>query len=235
MNKTVEYKIRGNIEIEHDFYNHQYVPLNLMQTEETNLIFRKTNRIWKKIASNRWVLLELLTDLSDREDLVVSFDLIVISDDFYYVTGNEQSPCNYINYIQTHKVHAWKTISVTFPYVENSSTLTHKLSIQSIYKYYEIILIPRYNPHNITLKIKEEKDRIQWKDSEKNFLIEEKPVWRFVSIAPVYLKSNLEYRIVLLEVRESGERIISNNIPLPRADDISVFSPSDTISTYFYY
>lgn len=60
-------------------------------------------------------------------------------------------------------------------------------------------------------------------------------VQRVISTRPLTISYPRPLKMRLWEIRNGGERLLSDTVPLPACDSPSPLSPKDTITTYFYY
>lgn len=237
MKGMIEYEIWCTFEIRHEFYTDDRVPLVLLPDQQTRLLLAKYNIILRQQMKNQWVMLKPKDEslFSNKEDLVLRFELQVTSEAFYYSTREYEPKANDIFRVgDTSKPGIWRTLEM--PFRENTDE-EHKhivLALQSKQMYFEFLFIPKYTAAK-DIRLREEKGLLQFGEPKEQILFDETMVYQFVSTEPVSLRKNYKYKVQLWEVRNSGERLLSGCIPCPDPGNQSVLRPQDTITTYFYF
>jgi len=238
MKGMIQYEIWITIEIGHEYYANNNVPLLVTPDIETRLLFAKYNIIFRKQRGNQWVLLKPSDDvLMDKEELVFRFELQISSEEFYYSTGDYiMKPDSLFVLKETHKPNVWKVMEIPYSEAINEEDRHISLQLESKRKYLEYLFIPKYTlTKDLSLKLEEERGRIEFERPKVVTLFEETNVIRFISREQVSLKKSNDYKIRLWEVRPTGEKLLSEYIPYPKAEDISVIQPQDSITTYYYF
>jgi len=238
MKGMIQYEIWVTIEIGHEYYANNSVPLLATPDIETRLLFAKYNIIFRKQQTNQWVLLKPSDDaFTDKEELVFRFELQISSEEFYYSTEEyTMKPDSLFILKETHKPNVWKVMEIPYRTDMNEQDRHISLQLASKRKYLEYLFIPKYTlAKDLHLKLTEERGRIEFESPEVITLFEETNVIRFISRKLVPLKRTNDYKIRLWEIRPTGEKLLSEYIPSPRVEDISVIQPQDTITTYYYF
>lgn len=227
------YTICVSIEIFHEYYNNSFTPIDLIPGEQTRMYIRRNNLILKKISANRWFLLKMNSEVLEYVDRLV-FELHALSDELYYVSDEQLEGENF-DIKPSVKPGIWKYIEINTENLMEKESVHIRIDLKSKMKYLEFLFIPKYHSETINLRLLEEKRRLENVGPEDHYILDNVLVKRFVSKETILLKEKPDYNFALWEVRDSGERMLTNRIPLPRPDNISLISPKDTITTYFYF
>lgn len=230
---TVGYKIR----ISHDYYSDSSVPLTLSPTIETKAILLKNNMHFKRIGTGEWVLLCLKGDKLKLNRSFLTFEVRITEAVFYYVTGREVNT-NDETFTISDPEHpmSWKILRIHITEeTENDYPIDIHWQIPTVEMFFEFICIPKYHPIDLGLKMDVDKNTFHFIEPENISLPGEGYGILFRSKEPIPLRNIYKHKIRLWEVRDSGERLISDNIPCPNPSERSVFNPNDTITTYYYF
>jgi len=232
-----KYEVWFDISISHAYFGMGLAPLTLSPTDNTRIFLSKSRILFKQIESNRWVLLRIKEEMANTDDPDLSFNISINSDEFYYVTAKNITEINpSFSLSDSQYPRIWKTIKLTDPLGNKEKTSEQiLLQIPTVEKYLEYICIPKFHPGNINLKMNEDKNNFQIHPPKKVSLPDNVEVIRFVSKDKIPLKKIYTDKVRLWEVRDSGERLISEVIPYPNPSNISIFQPNDTITTYYYF
>ncbi len=232
-----KYKIWVTIEIQHEFYGNTKILLDIIPSSHTKRLLAENNIILKKVDINKWVLIKLCDDhfTLKKNEIIFCFHLHVTSDEFYYCSENiENMNNNSFFFVDADNMGTWKTLQII---LKDEVEIIHKsiiLPILSKHKYFEYLFIPKYISNDIHLKLIDDKNEIVFNEVAEKVMFENSSVYRFVSKDKISLRKSYKYKLRLLEMRKSGEKILSENILNPEAENISIFSPADTITSYNY-
>lgn len=237
-----------NFTIQHKFYQNQKIPLSIFPSEITKKVLAENNLFFKQNSDAKYCLIKLLNEnfFFKKDEIFLDFELIPNSDEFYYCSENEIlventkakdfsiSLIENKNSIKNKK--SWKNLQ--FCLKNNLEKIEKEIDFEIIIpnkeKFFEFILIPKYNDLNLDLKLIEEKKLIEFEEKAAiNFMNFQ--ALRFKTKNKIPLTNNLNYKIKLIEIRKFGEKILSEEIPIPKAENISQINPKDTITTYYYF
>ncbi len=228
------------LEIAHEYYTPGTIPLRLSPSEETNTFFAKSGILFRSASPMQWYILLPSGETAEKqlalwadENPVMKFDLIPLSGEFFYISGLEEKEEENYSIRKSMQPGVWRQLQIPFTLLNNQPEI--KLTIQYVKKLVEFILIPKYNHPDIQLQLSEEKGRVQFSEIEKIMLFDTTQAYRFRSTGTVDLSQNTSYKIKLWEVRKTGNRLLSDAVPLPRCNETSAINPENTISSYFYY
>lgn len=232
------------IRVSHTYFQDKKCGLDIIPDEQTRLLLQKAGLILKKQDNCTWLLIKhdgeqedkrLNMFFEDEENAQLIFLLKNQTPDFYYFTKKEiVSPdsCK-CEYVGMNGVFFQLSIPVDKSVTARAPDLY--LQMESNLRYWEFILIAKYSPENIKIRLNENKGKIEFEQQEKvDFPGENKKVFRFLSVRPVELKEKYDYKINLWEERDRGERLLVDSLPFPRVNSISIFDKTDTITSYCY-
>lgn len=236
MSRTESYKVCMQIEVSHDFYTQNPVPLHLVPAQSTSKQLENARIIFKCLSAGRWVLLRPAGKYRDMDKMDLHFEARVMSSRFYYVTGsiNQVEDALY-TFSEPGIPGIWKLLKL-HPEAIRTEDFSHiKWHIPGVEKFVEYICIPRYNTGDIHLKLTEDKGRLQFKEPEKTVLPDGSRGVRFISKEKILLRKDNTYKMKLWEIRNSGERLLSEVLPFPDPESMSFIRPGDTITSYYYF
>jgi len=243
MTQNTSYGVWMTISLSHSYFESDRCNLELKPTIETTLILQKAEILFRKQDNCTWLLLQPIGEDSKRrtrlffeEQQVLLFDLKPLSTDFYFYTQSEvkvSENCS-CRYIGRNGVFTQLVIDVSEENLLNRQSVD--IVFESKMKYWEFILIPKFNLQLSHVILIENKNGLSFKCLDKvNFPGESQLAWRYVSEECVQLKEKYNLQIGLWEVHDKGRRLLSGHIPYPLANSISVFSPDKMVTNYFYF
>ncbi|MFA8434715.1 MAG: hypothetical protein ACEPOZ_09385 [Marinifilaceae bacterium] len=103
---------------------------------------------------------------------------------------------------------------------------------------WEFILIPRDSSVDQNLLLKDATGKMELETLEKFELTQGLMAYRGVSSSLIQLKECYDYRVQLWELKQTGKRLISSEIPLPRVGEFSIKATKENpqiVSKYFYF
>jgi hypothetical protein len=189
--------------------------VRLVPDEETLRIIKRYDLLFKATSANRWLLLakeDFETEDMPDEDKQLHFTLKAGSDMLYYVSEE-----------------GWDKAVVA---VDGKDAI---IKIAGREKYLEYICIPKYSSPDLSMKIRESKNRLSFKESGRITLPDIPVALRFVTKEKVKLMQQNEFKVQLWEIRERGERPAGEALSVPCPDSFSPVAPQDTITSYYYY
>lgn len=236
MSNMEHYAVWYEIKISHDYYPDNFVPLELLPTNETRIYMLRNNILLRKNREGYWSLLKPAGEKPEEKEAGLSFEIRITSPDFYYVTGRDVRATE-TSYTLSDPQYpsAWKIFTIQPLETEEEVLRQINWKIPTVEMYFEYICIPKYSQVDLHLKMIDDKNEFQIKGPEKVDLAGDKEVLRFVTKDPIPLRNTYKYKMQLWEVRDSGERLMSDNIPCPNPSERSIYSPNDTITTYYYF
>lgn len=223
MNVDERYQIWCDITITHDYYPPQKVPIELSPDRDTKVYLLRNKILFKKIEPNHWGLLKQMKENSEINPYGLSFHIKARNSDFHHVTllpFDARNPALF----QSFHIPDEK---------ENKGQI--RWHIPATEKYFEYICIPQYYTGDSVLRLRENKNLFEIEGPDKVHLPDAGEVFRFVSKKQIPLRQIYPYKVQLWEIRDSGERLISDRIPCPQPSSRSLFYPNDTITTYYYF
>jgi hypothetical protein len=233
------YETIVNITLRHEYYPDGNCPVSLAPTAETARLLARYDMLFRKQNTNQWLLISQnpLVELVDDIGIMyaLQFNLTANDETLYYVTRvwktNSAIAIEAIN--AAPKV--WQTLRINIPYLIENKLDGVIIEAKSEEKFLEILCIPKFSGADIFLRMTEEKQRIQVKETGIAALPDGTAARRFVTTEKVKLQQNNGIRMLLWEVRENGERLIGNAIESPVPSQPSPFSTRDTITRFYYY
>ncbi|MDR2084108.1 MAG: hypothetical protein LBP67_03840 [Bacteroidales bacterium] len=238
MSSSERYKLWITISIAHEYYAGTYCPVNLEPLSETQLILKKHNMLFIRQKSTQWDL--FIENMFDPGDLLLNeykliFGLYPQSEKFYYLSQESATENDAFSLEEAPMSKAWRNVELDLQHIINNKLQKIDIHITSPEKYYEYICIQKYHNSNTELKLTDERNLVEFNKEEFQPIADIQNAIRFVSTEKIKLIETNNNKIQLWEIRDSGERLISNFIPIPRVDEKSLISPQDTITTYFYF
>lgn len=233
-----------SIHISHEYYRDGSCPISLVPDRNTKQFLLKAGVLTRKAKLNEWIFLiqsdtfsfERLRELIEDGFKKMIFGLYPLSDEFYYVSGSDNRITGAEFSTQNSSVPGiWKNIEITCKETENTKLNDVEVKLLTISKFWEYILIPKYNLFSQNIQLEEQQDKIQFQKVEKIQLFDGSEAFRISTTQRIKLNRIYSYRIKLLEIKNGGEKVLSNMIPCPRPEDFSVSDPRNTLTVYFYF
>lgn len=243
-NKIEKYIRLGGFRITHAYYTSSACPLDMLWSAEFVSIAKKMGLFLYKSEANFWCfcmsdtdLLKHRAELISEESIILKLDLVPLQNDFYYVTTSAIKVEEIYDWgisKDALKMGVWRNVEISIKKLfdlENSSIC---YQIDSIEKYWEYLIICKRKipPYDIVLS--EESKQLNFHSQEIVSLPDGRNAYRFLSKERICLSQEKKYKIQLHEVRDKGNRLISDYIANPLYDQASVFSPTNTLSSYIY-
>ncbi len=223
--------------MEHEYYGSVPVPLVLEPSADTRILLRKQGVLFRQTAWGRWVLLRPThLNLAD-ENGAYRFIVRPTDEDWWYVTLNEDGAVQSSNFLMEKSAvpGAWRELLLPLKAQDDEKNAEVVISLSSLKKLWEFILIPKFTPEATQLMLTERAVGLTFSAVEKVQLFKNFEAYRATSTQPMTLLKNAPHRIQLWEVRDSGDRLLSNAVPVPRCTEASVLDAKNAITTYFYY
>ncbi len=218
MNRIEKYIPYLEIYVEHGYYAGA-PPVELEPDVDTAHFFRRTGWVFRALGQGRWVVLKRE---EEREKFVPVFKVIPTDPLFHYVTERaEGAEVEIVNHHGT-----WCLLKCPPDKVV--------LRLYPPEKHLEFVLIPRHTGPSAVIEMREVRGRVEFLPPERAELLGMKAL-RVVSKEMVPLTEKHDHRFRLLEIRDSGERLLTGDVPSPRPDESSLADPQGTVTTYFYY
>lgn len=239
MDSTATYSVWITIKITHDYFVKERNCITIVPTRETHKALTRAGILVKQSDSCTWLLLkeEGLSEIIE-EDLVGVMDFCLMNTEagFYYYTDNNVAEGKPVWQLATvGKNGIWKTLTVNVDKeLLKQKATTIDIAIGSPEKFLEFLVIAR-SGNRPALELREDNGKLVFNQSDVDFPGEPLPVYRFITDKPVALKEVYNYSIQLWELKESGESLLSNNIPFPKTAAASMINSQNTISSYFYF
>jgi hypothetical protein len=121
--------------------------------------------------------------------------------------------------------------------VKNRAEYNIKVQYNSLKVIWEFILIPRNSTNNKTLVLKEVEERLELSQLDEIEVTPGQLAYKGYTTELIPLKENYNYQIQLWELRDSGKKMILEDMPLPKAGEFSknYSNNNSQIITKFYY
>ncbi|MEL1242811.1 hypothetical protein AAEO56_00945 [Flavobacterium sp. DGU11] len=238
MAHKVSYTVWLTIKIAHEYYLGDRNGFTLVPSGNTSKVLSKAGILVRQQDKCTWIFLRQDSpDAAAANELMIdlSFYIKDIDPGFYYCTDSSMQYTGTgwrIDDINSPEV--WKMLIVTIDRTMLADCPAVDVTLCSAQKFLEFIVIAK-SGNRIPLLLKETKERLTFNVSEIDFPREERPVYRFITQSRVTLKEIYDLNIGLWEQKENGQVLLSSNIPFPKPASASVMSPTDTISSYFYF
>ncbi len=230
MSRTERYVRCLEIHTRHGYYC-DTPPLNLVPDSGTMLFLTQSGWVFRRQEPDRWLLLRPEEAIFTEEFRPV-FRVVPTDTMFYYVTERALTEGDEAEFEIVRQQGTWGVLTVGLKKTEISQV---ELRLLPPEKKLEFVLIPRHTDGGSEIRLREIQDKVELLPPEKITLSGIGPAYRIVTKDKMQLAENPEYRFQLLEVRDSGERLLGGRIPLPKPDESSVNDPRGTIAGYFYY
>lgn len=238
MDNTATYSAWMTIKITHDYFVKGSNCITIKPTPDTHKVLTKAGVIIKQSDSGTWQLLKQ----EGRNEIVkegvteqLEFCLMNTDPGFYYYTNNEV--VNDMSVWELKDVGSygiWKMLRVNVDNILFGQKISVNIEISSTEKFLEFLVIAK-SGNRPPLTLKEDNDKLVFKQFEVDFPGEPLPVYRFITTKPVALKEAHDYKIRLWEMKENGESLLSSGLPFPKASSFSIINSQTTISSYFYF
>ncbi|MBP1638845.1 MAG: hypothetical protein H6Q17_428 [Bacteroidetes bacterium] len=243
MTQNISYSIWMTIAISHSFFDVGRCNLGLEPTSETALILQRSGILFRKQDTHTWILLQPVgeealsrTGLFFEEHQVLLFNMKPLSTDFYFYTQSEIKTIGDCSCMHIGRNGIFAQLAIPVSKDSLSSRQHMDIICESKMRFWEFILIPKFNTQLSNILLNENKNRLVFTCLEKVTLPgEQQPVWRFVSEQELQLKEKYHFRICLWDVQDTGRRLLCSHIPYPQPGSVSIFSPDNMITNYFYF
>ena len=237
MTHSGKYETWFCITLSHEYYENGICPISLIPSTESKNFFRRSNILFLQQRDNSWILLKeknvQSTELYDDDFQKMHFHLQHSKTAIYYnsdgIYENDSFSATNTSYANT-----WKTIELDTGNIIKNDLAEINIKIATVYKNYEFILIPKHHK-NLQIKLVEIRNKIQFEVLEQLLLPNIGDVYRFLSKEKIKLTDSNNLKIQLWEIKETGERLLCNTIPIPQPEQISLIDPKNALSTYFYF
>lgn len=227
----------AKITLEHDYFFENIDYIELEPDSKTKLKLQKLGFLFKKKDSSNWMLFHPKETVNLKQIGSLKFNLKVLDPDFYYYTGQIANINNNTSrLLDYNKKGIWKQLEISFD--DQFMTQEHLItvSIKSISKFFEFIIIPKPDSTTKFMKLIEDSGQLTFNPDQIDlFHSDQKSVFRFVSSEKIALRESYHYKISLLQTDQDGNEMILNKIPFPNSSAISVLNSEDTISSYLYF
>lgn len=243
----MNYKVWITITITHGFYHSENCGVVLKETERSALLIKKAGLLFRRQSPVKWVLLKNETEkgMTNHTDLILKegnftldFNLIPDTAVFYYFTDLKKQSVEGDGWVlQTSKNGYTDKINLRIAVTPGLSDNTKdiRINIPNRNAFWEFILIPKHSQVAEPPVLRENTGKLNFSAPEKIRLPGEVEAYRCVTETQVPMKKVYDSRISLWIKREKGEMLLSNRIPLPQPDSVSVINPQEMITTYFYF
>lgn len=243
----MNYKIWITITIMHDFYHSEHCGLVLRETKETALLMKKAGLLFRRLSPVKWVLLKNETEkgMINHTDLILKegnfsldFNLIPDTAGFYYFTDLKNLRVEGDGWILQTSTDSYPN-KINFR-ITVASGLTDKtreihINIPNRKSYWEFILIPKHSRLTEPPVLQESTGKLNFSVPEKIRFPGEEQAYRCATETQIPMQDVYNFKISLWIKKEKGDMLLSNRIPPPQPDSVSVINPKEMITTYFYF
>lgn len=235
------YKPWITVSLHHHYYDEHTTYANLSPTTETRLLFRNAGLVFRRMTPSTYCILKPTDSVSQEklnyffnQTVEFTFELQPLSGDFYFVTEQIEHPEMKIE--SGKKAGVWKCLSFEANGDCLKKTIDFSITLTAVSKFFEFLLIPKYNPSETTVNIVDTKHNITFKQCDNVAIQGICPtVLRFCSEEKIRLQENYTFKLDLVEIKKSGEIVLKHNLPLPKVSATSIENPQDAISSYIYF
>lgn len=233
-----QYERRIVFTLRHSCFAGGEAPVALSASAETDGFLQRNNAVFRCDAPGCWSVCVPSERYLEADDTcgVLRFEIRPRSGHFYYYSQLPEAELDGWSVRNGDNPGVWKTIEVSMDEViRPGAARTINIWIQAVEKYMEFFFIPKYNPPDAPLRVTVSKGDLLFSGPENTSLWEYGPVQRVVSVKPLPVNCQQLVRVMLWEIRNGGDRLLSDSVPWPPCDSPSPASPENTITTYFYY
>lgn len=223
MNSNDKYSILVEINVKHDFFGDSAIPI---QVVFDNLEVQRRYRLTIKRNRNSWILYGSTTDISClREDLsVIRLKIIPTEPIFYFVSKELDNSLNEFTIISDDLN---KTIEI-------ATNIEHLIVlVASKSKYLEYILFLENISEDKEVEIIDTKKLIEFELPQKIQWDDNKKALRCVSKDKITLTKKMDYQLNIIEKSKYGNRIVLNNIIIPKPQSASIHDPYQSITAFY--
>lgn len=242
MSRIERYKDWIQIKIDHEYYDTGNIPLDTCPSREIAIFFNKSGILFRQYMNNQWNILipegetpEKQLRLWLEDNIIMNFELKPSTPEFLYISSLVEINNKYYSVKNSVSRGGWKQLEIPLTEIILKQSISIDISVNSLKKHLEFILIPKYNSINIQLQLTEEKGKLQFSKERRVSFLNNIEAYQFKTTEPVVLRNGNPYKIKLWEIRKTGNRLLSDIVPLPMCNEASIFDPYDTVTTYFYY
>lgn len=232
------FSIWFSILLSHAYYVKRPCPLSLIPSEQTERFFKRHALLFLHRDANKWLVLKdadcPAEEFSDADFPFLSLGLRPAEKEFYYVSGAIREN-SLFTVTEPESPGDWKVLEINTDSLIREKAEEIRMEIEPVSKFQEYILIPKYQRTDTKIKLVEERDKIRFRETGKVLLPGISEAFRFVTEEEVKLVQGNDFKIQLWEIRENGERLISECVPAPAPDACSVLDPKNFLTSYFYY
>ncbi len=228
---NTQYEKQLLFRIRHAYFDNDEVAVALSATKETDTWLRRNKAVFRRDAPGNWSVCVPSGQLLHREE-ALRFEIRPQTKDFPYYSILDEEVYDGWRIAPGDSPGVWKVIEIP---AGDFAVREVEIAIQTVEKYLEFLLIPKYNPPGIRLRLAEQRGELRFGEPEKVRLWNHEEVQRIVSVWPLQMRYPRPAQVRLWEIRPGGERLLSEAVPLPACNSPSPFHPNNTITTYFYY
>ena len=223
MNSTEKYSILTQVKVNHEFYGNSLVPIELY-LEDTHI--KKKYGLSLKRNQNSWLLHGSSSNVSalKEEFKALKLKLKPTESSFYFVSQELDNSSSKFSIISDSLD---KIIEI--PLIEENITVV----ITSKSKHFEYILFPKKIGEENSLEIIDLSKMIEFETPHKILWENNKSAFRCVSKEKIKLTKNTDYQLNVIEKSKYGNRIVLNNIMIPKPQSASIHDPYHSITAFY--
>jgi hypothetical protein len=224
------------ISVEHEYYGSAPIPVQLEASVDTLLLLQRQGILFRQTAWGRWTLLRPKYSALANENGVCQFAIFPTDEEWWYVTADDDEK-QLGNFIvkKSNTFGIWRELLLPLKALEDEKNAEVNIVFGSKKKLWEFIFIPKFTPEATQLELRARNKELTFSAAEKVDFFKDFEAYRITSTQPVTLLKNAPHSLQLWEVRDSGDRLLSSAVPVPRCTEASVFDAKNAVTTYFYY
>lgn len=226
MSRSERYAPCMSLSVVHGYYSGT-PPVSIVPDEKTGISFRRSGLVFRPQGKGRWIVLR---PEGLDEDLFPTFKVIPTDSLFYYVTERAETLGSMLEMVGQNGV--WGVLRAQ---LKRNEVVETTLRLYPLEKRLEFVLIPRYTDVSAVVELREAQNGVIFLPPEKTLFPGVDSARRIMTREKLPLAESTPYRFQLWEIRDSGERLLADRVPLPEPYESSVVEPRDAVTRYFYY
>lgn len=223
MSSSESYTTILRIRVDHDYYDEQPVPVELQPKDP--YVFTKYNLQLKR-TNNTW---NLFGTAAKRDDLRSDSEVLVFlikptNPAYHFVSQALDVDCPDYEVLEDALV---KKIQIS-----TKKELVN-IRISAVAKYYEYILFPKKLEEEQLIEIIDAAKLVEFEAPQFTFWENGEKVIRCISKEKINLSRKNKSQFSLVERSTYGERILLNNMIIPKPNSASLYDPHQAITAFY--
>jgi hypothetical protein len=227
MSSKGKYVCITRINIEHEYFKQSLIPVKLVPDYQVIDYFKKHSIHFKRIH-NSW---GIFGDVKKREFLMedfrcLRFTICPFDDTFYFVSEkmNDESE-EYLVIDNEKSINQEIDIVTGIPEIN--------IKIKSPSKHFEYIVFPKSVNADQKIEIVDLKGIAVFDNFKLISWINGEKVFQFRTRDKMKLTQKSIYNIKVIEKLDYGDRILLNDIPMPKPRSLSIYNPQQIITAFY--